>query len=226
MIRKLFFLSFICFTTIGKAQTKYCLTYQDFCNNKWESLDTLYVTQHSKSQKEWWGGNDYTLSCGNKETDKLLKKEALVVMQGDSLYVNCRNLCYQDMSLGRGYTKAKRIGNRSLLLVNRLMDKESAEGATTAGFMFGAIGGAMIGISMAKQSMKQQVCYIISKGANAKGKIEIRLLNDDLIKQMLKDQGPLLRDYYEEDDYTLRTLAERVLPILEKSGLIKERNNP
>ena len=222
MIRKWFFLSFICFTIICKAQTKYCLTYQDFCNNKWESLDTLYLTQHSKSQKEWWGGNDYTLSCGNKETDKLLKKEALVVMQGDSLYVNCRNLCYQDISFGRGYTKAKRIGNRSLLLINRLVDKESAQDATSAGVMFGAIGGAMIGISVAKKSMKQQVCYIISKGANAKGKIDVRLLNDELINQMLKEQGPLLRDYYEEEDYTLRILAKRVLPLLEKSGLMSQ----
>lgn len=224
MIRILFFLSFICITTIGKAQSKYCLTYQDFCNDKWECLNTLFVTHRSNSQKLWWGGSDYKLSCGDKETDKLIKKEALVVMQDDSLYVNCRNLCYQEMSLGRGYTKAKRIGNRSLLLVNRLLDKESAEGANTAGFMFGAIGGAMVGVSVAKKSMKQQVCYIISKGANAKGKIEVRLLDDDLIKQMLKDQGSLLRDYYEEEDYHQRILAERVLPILEKSGLMKNGN--
>lgn len=221
MIRKLFLLFFLCFTTIVKAQTRYCLTYQDFCNNKWESLDTLYVTQRSTSQKVWWGGNDYTLSCGNKVTDKLLKNEAFVVTQGDSLYVNCRNLCYKDMPLGKGYTKAKRIGYRSLLFVNRLADTESAQDAEAVGFMFGAIGGAIAGTSAAKKSMKQKVCYIISKGANAKGKIVIRLLNDDLINQMLKDQGSLLREYYEEDDYTLRILAERVLPILEKSGLMK-----
>lgn len=220
MIRILFFLSFICITTIGKAQSKYCLTYQDFCNDKWECLNTLFVTHRSNSQKLWWGGSDYKLSCGDKETDKLIKKEALVVMQGDSLYVNCRNLCYQEMSLGRGYTKAKRIGNRSLLLVNRFVDKESEQEAVGVGIAFGAIGGVMA----VKKSMKQQVCYIISKGANAKGKIEVRLLDDDLIMQMLKDQGSLLRDYYEEEDYHQRILAERVLPILEKSGLMKNGN--
>ena len=226
MIRKLFFLSFLCFTTIGKAQTKYCLTYQDFCNNKWESLDTLYITQRSENKKMWRGGNDYTLSCGYKETDKLLKNEALVVMQGDSLYVNNKNLCYQGLYFGKGYTRAKRIGNRSLLLVNRLLDKESAEGASSVGFMFGAAGGFVAGVNVVKKSMKQQVCYIISKGANVKGKIEIRLIDDDLISQMLKDQGPLLRDYYEEEDHALRILAERVLPILEKSGLMKKGDAP
>ena len=224
MIRILFFLSFICITTIGKAQSKYCLTYQDFCNDKWECLNTLFVTHRSNSQKLWWGGSDYKLSCGDKETDKLIKKEALVVMQGDSLYVNCRNLCYQDVSLGKGYTKAKRIGNRSLLLVNRFVDKESEHGAIAPGLLFGLAGGIISGVKEAKKGMKQQVCYIISKGANAKGKIEVRLLDDDLIKQMLKDQGPLLKEYFEEEGYPQRILAERVLPILEKSGLMKNGN--
>ena len=37
-----------------------------------------------------------------------------------------------------------------------------------------------------------RVCINNEKGV-------IRLIDDDLIKQMLKDNGPLLRDYFEEE---------------------------
>ena len=43
--------------------------------------------------------------------------------KADTLFVNCRNLRYDKVRFGNGYTKAKRIGNRSLLFVNRLISQ-------------------------------------------------------------------------------------------------------
>jgi len=209
----------ICCATLVSAQTRYCCTYQDFCNNKWEDLDTLFVTQHSKEYQVWWGGNDFVFSCGDKAKDKMLNKDVFVIMYQDSLYVNCRNLRYQGLALGSGYVRAKRIGNRSLLFVNRLTGKEIRNDEIAAGIMFGAIGG----VAAARKNMKQQVCYVISQGASEKGKIAIRLVNDDLIEKMLENQGSLLREYYDEHEDNLRILASHVLPILEKSGLIKQK---
>lgn len=219
-MRKLILLIVVVFFAIrGDAQSRYCLTYKDFCKNTWHELDTVYVTRRSKNQQIWWGGNEYSLSNGNKDIDKVLKKEAFVVMQGDSLYINCRNLRFQGNGFGRGYAKVSRIGNRSLLLVNSLISKEAEDQQRAAGFMFGLAGG----ITAANKARKNVVCYVISNGANDKGKIDIRLVNDDLIRQMLKDQGPLLREYYEEEDESVRISASHILPILEKSGLIKNR---
>ena len=87
--------------------------------------------------------------------------------------------------------------------------------------MFGAIGAAIASASDSKRLMKQQVCYIISKGADEKGRIEIRMVNDELISKMLNDNGELLREYYDEEEEKLRIHASRVMPILQKSGLIK-----
>ena len=47
------------------------------------------------------------------------------------------------------------------------------------------------------------------------------MVNDDLISKMLNDNGELLREYYDEEEEKLRIHASRVMPILQKSGLIK-----
>ena len=120
--------------------------------------------------------------------------------------------------MGIGYVRAKKIGNRSLLFVNRLTGKEIRNDEIAASIMFGAIGG----VTAARKNMKQQVCYVISQGASEKGKIAIRLVDDNLIDKMLENQGPLLREYYDEHDDDLRLLASHILPILEKSGLINQ----
>ena len=217
-MKKVLIIVLICCATLASAQTRYCCTYQDYCDNNWEDLDTLFVTQHSKGYQVLWGGNDFAFSCGDKAKDKMLNKDVFLIMHQDSLYVNCRNLRYQGVALGIGYVRAKKIGNRSLLFVNRLTGKEIRNDEIAASIMFGAIGG----VTAARKNMKQQVCYVISQGASEKGKIAIRLVDDNLIDKMLENQGPLLREYYDEHDDDLRLLASHILPILEKSGLINQ----
>ena len=217
MVRTFIILVAMAAAVCAHGQSRFCRTYQDFCNDQWERADSVCITLHSKGYQFWWGGNDYKLSCKDKDIDNALKKEAFAVALDDSLYVNCRNLRYQKCAFGRGYVRAKRIGSRSLLLVNRLTGKDVVNKQVGTGILFGAIGAAAV----ASENMKQQVCYVISKGADEKGKIEVRLLNDKLMSLMLKDHGPLLAEYYLEDDDNLRILASRVIPILEKAGLIK-----
>ena len=225
-MKKRFYLIFlIAFAAVVNVsgQYRYCLSYQDFCNDKWEELDHIYFTQHTKNEQVWWGGNDFTVTYGNGPIDKILKKQAFAVMYYDSIYVNCYNLWFQGTRFGKGYVKANRIGNRSLIFVNRMIGQEAREDQNTVAFgvMFGAIGGAIAGTSASKKLMKQQVCYIISKGADEKGRIIIRMVNDDLISKMLKDNGELLREYYDEEDEKQRIHASRVMPILQCSGLIQ-----
>ena len=219
MKKKIIIIILLVITAItADAQCQYCNTYEDFLEGRWQQLDTIYCKSHSKSRQIWVGGSDYTLTSGNKATDNILKKEAFAVMLADTLYVNCRNLQYEKTSFGSGYTKAMRIGQRSLLFVNRIIGSDAQSSAAMSGLMFGALGGAIV----ASKQVKQQVCYVISYGADSKGRITIRLLDDSLMDQMIVNRDDLHDEYYAEENSSKRILATQVIPILEKAGLFEQ----
>lgn len=204
----------------ANAQCKYCNSYEDFLEDRWQKLDTIYCDSHSKSQQLWWGGNDYKLTTSDKVTNKILKKSAFAVMRGDTLYINCRNLRYENTGFGNGYCKAMRIGQRSLLLVNKMIGADAQNDVMRSRFLFGVIG-SMITIN---EQMKQQVCYVISFGSDNKGKIGIRLVDDRLVEQMIADAHhyDLHDEYFAEKDPDKRLLAKHVIPILSKAGLFSQ----
>ena len=75
-MKKLLFSTFLSFIAVlCSAQYRYCNTYEDFLENRWQELDTLYIDSHSKNQQLWWGGNDFTLTTGDKAFDNILKKD-------------------------------------------------------------------------------------------------------------------------------------------------------
>ncbi len=194
--------------TVCEAQSRYCMTYEDFVKGIWVTVDTFSVTKLYGI-----GGNNYKVRSKEKDV-----KNAFVIAQDDSMYVNCRHLRYQKTKFGSGYVKAWKIGTRSVLFVNKLIGQEARKEQAMAGVLFGIIGSAVV----ANEAKKCQVCYVISSGADEKGRIDIRLIDDDLIKQMLDEQAPsLLKEYFAESDWKKRIGASRVFPILEKSGLIR-----
>ena len=200
-----------------QAQYKVCYSQEDYVEGRWEMVDTLYAVSHSKGHQLWWGGNDFSVKSGDKNLDKALKKNVFAVMVDDSLYVNCRPLRFEKTRFGSGYTKGMPIGDHSILIVNRMIGKDAVSHATSMGFLFGIAGGMIA----ANENMKQQVCYVISFGSDEKGRVDIRLVNDQLIELMLKGQRDLLNDYYAEQDGDLRLRANHVIPILRRSGLMK-----
>lgn len=218
-MKKLFLLLLVSFPPVMEAlaQYKVCYSQEDYVEGKWETVDTLYAVHHGKGHQLWWGGNDFTMKSGDKNLDKAIKKDVFAVMMYDSLYVNCRPLRYEKTRFGNGYTKGMPIGEHSILIVNRMIGKNAVNHAISMGFFFGIAGGMIA----ANENMKQQVCYVISFGANEKGQVDIRLVDDQMIEMMLKGQDQLLRDYYAEEDADLRMLATHVVPILRRSGLMK-----
>ena len=205
--------------TTADAQSRYFMTLSDLMSGNGIQLDTLFTDHHSKSRQLWWGGNDYVLTTGDARVDKTLKKNAFAVMQADTLYVNCRNLRYQKTGFGNGYTRAMRIGEHSVLFVNKMIGRAARNSVAFTSVMFGGIAGTIA----ASQYNKQQVCYLISWGADDKGHINIRLLDDDLIEQMLKEHPDLWLEYRAEQDDSKRILAKRVVPLLEKAGLFNNK---
>ena len=216
------------------GQCRYCNTYENFLEDRWESLDTVYCKKHSKGHQIMWGLSNIKLVTGDKAFDKRLNYSVFAVEQGKTLYVNCYNLRFEKSRFGKGFCQAARIGEDDLLLVNKLAGKEarknqsSAAGAAlVAGVLFGVAGGVIAGgivagVNVNKQ-LKNQVCYILTSGANEKGNYDIKLFEDrDMDKLLLnRDLIDLHNAYYSEKDKAKRRLASRILPILEKAGIIE-----
>ena len=212
----------------ASAQCRYCYTYEELLDDQWQLLDTVYCKGHSKNRQVWVGGNDYTLTTGDKTIDNILEKEAFAVMLNDTLYVNCRNLRYEKAGFGKGYTQAKRIGQHSLIFVNGFINgdapAEAGMFAVIGGTFGGAIGGAMAGgiAGGVSTKSKQQVCYIISEGADHKGLIKIHLLDDNFMNQIVSVREDLHDEYFAEKNASKRIRATHVIPILEKTGLFEQ----
>lgn len=207
----------------AQAQWHYARCFDDFMQGRWVQMDTVFLKQHGKGHKQ--GESDsFTLTTGDKNTDKLMAKEAFAVAKGDTVFLNCRKLCYDNVKFGKGYVLARRIGHKSLLFANGLIDKEDVNSTVlTFGIVFGAIGGALAAASLRpRKDNKQQVCYLISQGEDRKGMVNVRILNDALIEQMLEGHSQLLYEYTTAPEETERMEASRVVPLLEKAGLFEQ----
>ena len=199
------------------AQCQYCNTYEDFIEDHWQKVDTIYCAPRSNEQQMWWDGSKYTLSTGDKSIDKFLKKKAFAVMINGTLYVNCYNLQYNFDRFGKGYVQAMRIGQRSLLVVCGVHSRWSSN--PSAVVAFGVVGAALL-------SPLQNYCFVISSGANERGKINVRLIDDELMEQMIADANhyELNNEYYAELETERRLQSEHVIPILVKAGYIKSQS--
>ena len=221
LFRTFAFAVMVFMTITAKGQCKFCRSYEDFINDKWEKIDTVFCKKRSKNQQLWWGGNDFTLTTGNKDLDKTLKNEAFIVMQSDTAYLNCLNVRHDAVLFGKGYTRVKRFNNNGSLFTNQFVDKKSQQDIRSASFVGGIIGG-LSAVSAYKDKL---VCYIISSGADEKGYINTRMIDDQMIEEMMeKDiikEGSLYIEYLSEGKKAKRMNPSHVIPILEKAGLIK-----
>ena len=216
------------------GQCRYCKSYEDFLEDRWESLDTVYCKVHSKGHQIMWGLSNIKLETGDKTFDERLNYSVFAVEQGKTLYVNCYNMRFEKSRFGKGFCQAARIGENDLLLVNKLAGKEGREkqqaqvgGAVVAGVLFGIVGAAVVGgitgAVAANKQLKNKVCYILTSGANEKGRYDIKLFEDrDMDKLLLsRELIDLHNAYYEEKEKAKRRLASRILPILMEAGIIE-----
>ena len=155
------------------AQGRYCYSYDDFVAGQWVEIPTIQKIDNSTSHQFWSGSGDYTITFGDKAINKVLKKEVLVVELRDTLYVNLRTLRYKNYKLGKGFTRAVRLGDDKLAFVAKRMGVDM-------GFFFGVVGSAISGY----YSMKNKVCYILDNNGNGK-KRQVKMLDDSAYKDAL-----------------------------------------
>lgn len=120
MKKKIFVLSMmICLAVAAQAQVaKYCMNYSDFVSGNWKSVDELTQGNIKQACQLKSGDKYYYFRTGDKNADRVLKKEAFAIMYGDQLFVNCRNLRYNDCPLDvSSYTHAVRFDKDKLCVL-------------------------------------------------------------------------------------------------------------
>ena len=158
------FAALVSITISAQGRYKYCKSYEDFIDDHWEKLDTVYCKKNRRNQKFWWEGNDYNLTTGNKDLDNILKKEAFIVMQADTAFLNLHNIKHDKLAICNAFTKAKRFNEHELIFTHQIVNKKILQEMTTAGFLLGTIGR----LSVAADHVDPIVCYLISSGADKK----------------------------------------------------------
>ena len=219
-LRKLFSLLCALMALSASAQCRYCLSYEDFMEGRWLSLDSVDVNTRSAQSKFWWGGNDYTLKGADKSIDKILKKEAFAVLADHRLFVNCHKLKIDGAKFGNGYVQAMMLGKKGLVFANRKTGSAQSDEVFAAGFFFGAAGAAIA----ASNQLKNQVCYLITKGTDGKKDFDIKALDDKMVSNFLLKYPDLLDDYYFETNPSKRMEAAHIMPLLKKAGLFTKTN--
>ena len=234
-IRILSLCTFLLMAGNALCQCRYCNSYEDFVNDKWQMLDTLYSKEHGKGYVFMWGVGGYKLTTGDKETDATVKK-SFAAMQGDNLFVNGHRLKCGKISMGKGFCKAARINQYNIIFTSNVMPMNSssqpmaipvlAPAGALQGLVAGAVAGAIIGGTMAGMqavtSMKHPVCHIIAPSADDEKQTSIVTIDDHLMYKLLLSRNltDLHNKYYAEKDKDKRMQASRVIPILQKAGII------
>lgn len=193
------------------AQTRYCLSYEDFKNDKWINLeDSVWMEERTKSQKFWSGGGNFKFATGNKDTDELLKKEARLIIYEGKMYVNLRKLRAKGITFGSHYAQAYRYAEDKVCFI---APRKTSNAVIMGGVLGGAIGGA-IAVS-ADLNENPEVCYIMDSNEKKVKQIKAKEMSALLAESTL---GPGL---YETYDKASKESSEVVIRQLKKLGLLK-----
>lgn len=218
-------------TASAQLNAKYCMTYDDFLDNRWVPIDSLVEDCEGQICQLKFSDNQYKLKTGDKEADAVLKKSTLVVEYGGYLYVNCRNLRDNDICLDvSNYAQAYRYGDNKLLVVAYWISGTAVAVSLAADVAAIAAPSeislpALVASDMVWLGMKQMNnyrCYLLDSEANTKGKTAVTRIDDKEMEKILADSPTLLKRYMAVNKKSTRQSASNILPILMEKRLIKE----
>lgn len=215
--RRLSLVLMLLVTTLASvvAQTRYCLSYEDFKNDKWvEMEDSVWIAERTNSQKFWSGGGNFKFTTGNEEKDEFLKKEVRFIIHENKMYVNLRKLRAKGIKFGNHYAKAYRYAEDKVCFV---ASRKTSDAVIMSGLLGGVVGGAIGGGIVVSSEMNEtpEVCYIMDSDEKKVKQIKAKEMSALLAESTL---GPGL---YETYDKTAKESAEVVIRQLKKLGLLK-----
>ncbi len=238
MKKNIFVLALFCFLSMmaNAEVAKYCMSYEDFVADNWKSLDELTAGRTKQVCQIKSGDHGvFYFKTGDKQSDKVLKKEAFAVMYGQQLFVNCRNLRNGNVSLETSkYVQAVRYDKDKLCLLAFKTDGVTAVAAfgTAAVGLFAGNTATRLGftstsiaLGIANESLSNLKCYLLDGTVNQEGKNKITRINDEFMAELLADDAPLLERYHAIKAKHNRQSAANILPILMEKGLVKSVSN-
>ena len=223
-----------CLPTMMMAQpAKYCMTYSDYKTHNWNTIESLVDGRSEMLPQIKMDETDYKVKSGDKETDRILKKEVFAISFGKNLYVNCRNLRCNDIILDtQQYVQAyPYAGNKLLIAVYHINDGALLMGlGADVASVFTPIGpsialkSASAALWLSRSKLNSYRCYLIDTDANEKGRYPVTRIDDDYMANLLSDDAHMLARYNAVSSKRDRQSASNVLAVLTEKGLVEAEN--
>lgn len=217
-----------------QAQVKVCMNYADFKADNWKPYESLTEDKKPDSCRVKYDGIDFTFKTDDKEVNKILKKDVFMLSFDGQLFVHQRSLRDEDGDVlpVNNYLRALPYKGGKLCvvcykvtlgdvldLVNIGLDIALiASGSTTVGSLFLAADLLLTNDNL----MEHHILYLMDKGPNEKGKIQMTRINDQFMEKLLRDDPVTYEQYYGRGKKGDRQSAANILPILVKKGLISD----
>ena len=198
----------VTFSLHADAQSRYCNSYEDYKSGNWIELPSIDIKHYSYSAQLWTEKHEYRFTTGDKKTDRRLRKEAM--------YVNLSQVRCENVHLGNGFAYCIPLIGKKLLFISNRMDMRSASRQTNSYVMFGLMGALITKSS----NIKKKACYILDSNPNGKY-TDVLLIDDDVMKKLLANDGELFDKYFMVTDQDEREDPSNILPLLEKKGLVE-----
>ena len=223
-----------CLPTMMMAQpAKYCMTYSDYKAHNWNTIESLVDGRSEMIPQIKMDESDIKVKSGDKETDRILKKEVFAISFGKNLYVNCRNLRCNDIILDtQQYVQAyPYAGNKLLIAVYHINDGAFLMGlGADVASVFTPIGpsialkSASAALWLSRSKLNSYRCYLIDTDANEKGRYPVTRIDDDYMTNLLSDDAHMLARYNAVSSKRDRQSASNVLAVLTEKGLVEAEN--
>ena len=214
----------ICGTVTIRAQVKYCMTFADFVADKWDQADGASVEPISAAKRRLVQSSDFHIVSNDKELSDMLNKKAYAVMDGETLYVNCRHYRYQGIQFGPGFAYGFRYDSDKICIVNRKIGKGELMAIGAIGTVTpGVVTSAAVGAAEQEIMLANKVCYLVDSEPNMKGITKIKYINEKFMNDVLGDNEELKSQYYAAGDKQSRQSAANTLQTLGAAGLIKQQ---
>jgi hypothetical protein len=175
------------------------ISYQEFKTGKPTFPDDFNIILKSASKILSWDCNDYKIKSSNPEiTKKIIRKNIWGIFHNDTLYLNTRLLLKTnyyvnvDSSYGKYSFIFPPLPQNTKVLKELGIDPDYA-GYTIAGFLGGAVGGAIYGGIKATQDKKKRIPLVYNMEAGW-----IKLLSRPTIAGLCNKYPDLRQEFMEE----------------------------
>lgn len=207
--RLIILLSLLLQLQASKAQSSYCLSFADQLAGVWHPIENLQLEYRSGNKTLWNGGASFKPVTGDKKLDKILKKDAVMIMHNDSLYINCINLQYKRTAFGNWYAPACAYDDTEFLFI--AMSYKAIQKTQNMAMAFGVIGGAL----MASSSSHDFMCYVYHPSSET-----VEAIDREFMLNLLEGHEAMKTDYLKLNKKECYGPLV-VLPLLRQLGLVK-----